>query len=63
VQNTSCHRRIIPARRTIDDLEREVSQCEKQAAQSPEPEASELKKKAELLRQWIASLKRGKWHS
>lgn len=52
---------FIPADGTIADIKKEADDCELRAAKEPEPLASELREKANLLRAWIEELRSGKW--
>ena len=54
---------FIPAVDVISELERKASDCEKAAKEMPEPEATRLRKFAQLCHAWIMSLKYGNWTS
>jgi len=52
---------FLPADATIAALEKQVSDCEEQAAKEAEPIGTALREKARLLRAWIAELRSGRW--
>jgi hypothetical protein len=55
--------RIVPAGATIAELKKKAADCEEQAKQAAEPEATMLREGALLCREWIAALRSGLWHS
>jgi hypothetical protein len=55
--------KIIPSDATIAELKKKVKECQEQAKTAPARRARELREKAALFREWIASLKHGKWTS
>ena len=55
--------KLIPADATIAELEQKAADCEERAKQEPEREAMKLREEALLYREWIASLRSGKWHA
>ena len=55
--------KIVPAGATISELEQKAAECEEQAKQVSEPEATKLREEGLLYREWIAALRSGKWHS
>jgi hypothetical protein len=63
MQNSRIAMKLIPAGATIAELEKKAADCEEQAKQEAEPEATKLREKALLCREWIAALSSGKWHS
>jgi len=54
-------RNLIPADATIAELKKQAADCEEQAAQEPEPLATQLRDKAKLLQSWIEELRSGRW--
>jgi hypothetical protein len=54
---------LVPADATIAELEKKASDCERRAAKAEEPLAAELRQEAQLYREWIASLRSGRWTS
>jgi len=55
--------KFVPVGETIADLEKKVSEYESAATNLPEPAATNLRKLADLCRDWIRALKYGKWTS
>jgi hypothetical protein len=55
--------RLVPAGATIEELQKKAAACEEKAKSEPEPEATKLREKALLYREWIAALSSGRWHS
>lgn len=55
--------KIVPAGATISELKQKAADCEEQAKQASEPEATKLREQVLLYREWIAALRSGKWHS
>ena len=54
---------FIPATATIAELEQKATECDRQAATAPEPEATEVHERAKLYRAWIVELRSGRWTS
>jgi hypothetical protein len=54
---------IVPAGKTIAELEKKAEECENKAKQEVEPLASQLKQEASLFREWVKTLKSRKWTS
>jgi len=46
---------------TIADLEKKAAECEQEAEKAEEPRAAELRQEAKLCRDWVASLRSGRW--
>jgi hypothetical protein len=66
--NSSCKNdriamKILPAGATIAELEKKAADCEEKAKREAEPEATKFREEALLYREWIATLRSGKWHS
>jgi hypothetical protein len=55
--------KIVPTSPTLKDMKREAEEREHEAGAQQEPHASALREKAVLLREWIASLRTGRWTS
>jgi hypothetical protein len=55
--------KIIPAGATITELEKKAADCEEKAEREAGPEATKLREEALLYREWIATLRSGKWDS
>jgi hypothetical protein len=55
--------KIVPAGPTIEEIKREANDCEQRANKAAEPLATRLREKAELLREWMKSLRTGAWKS
>jgi hypothetical protein len=55
--------KILPARETIEALEKRARECEEKAQSASESLARGLREKATLLREWAAALKNKKWMS
>jgi len=52
---------IISSDATIADLEQKAAECECAAEVQPEPAATDLKKLADLCREWAVVLQSGRW--
>ena len=55
--------KLVPARATIEELQKKAAPCEEKSKCEPEPEATKLRDEALLYREWIAALSSGRWHS
>jgi hypothetical protein len=56
-------RNFVPSEPTIAELEQKAVECDKEADAEAEPNATELREKAKLYRNWIAMLRSGRWTS
>jgi hypothetical protein len=56
-------RNVVPPEPTIAELEQKAAECDTQANGESEPNATELREKAKLYRNWIALLRSGRWTS
>jgi hypothetical protein len=54
---------FLPRDATVAELEEKAADCEKKAANEPEPRATELREEAKLYREWATSLLSGRWTS
>ena len=55
--------KIVPADASIAELEKKAAEYEEKAKTATDRIAARLRQKANLCREWIATLKRGKWKS
>ncbi len=55
--------KIMPAGATLAELKKQAKDCEDKAKHEPEPAAGRLRERAALLREWIATLRSGRWTS
>jgi hypothetical protein len=55
--------KVVPAGPTIEEIRKQADDCEQRANKAPEPLATRLREKAELLREWMKSLRTGAWTS
>jgi len=54
---------FVSADATIAELKKKATECEKAAAKAEEPRATELRREAELCRDWVAAIRSGLWKS
>jgi hypothetical protein len=54
---------FIPADVTLAELQKNAADCDQRAMQELEPLAAALREEAQLYREWIATLRSGKWTS
>ena len=54
--------KVVPVGPTVEQLKKDVRECEQGANHTPEPLATRLREKAELLREWM-KLRRRAWKS
>jgi hypothetical protein len=54
---------FIPRDATVAEVEQKAADAEQKAAKESEPRATELREEAKLYRQWIVSLRSGRWTS
>ena len=62
MQNIGVAMRLVPAGATIAELEKKATDCEEKAKKEVEPESTKLREEALLYREWITTLRSGKWH-
>jgi len=55
--------KVVPTGPTIEEIRKQADDCELHANKVPEPQATRLREKAELLREWVKSLGTGAWKS
>jgi len=55
--------KIVPARETLAELEKNAAALEAAAKNEPESTALALREKAALLREWLKLLSSGRWTS
>jgi hypothetical protein len=55
--------KIVPAGPTIEELKRQAGDCDQRVKAAPEPLATRLREKAEILREWMKLLRTGAWKS
>ena len=63
MHNSGVAMKLVPAGATIAELEKKAVDCEEKAKKEPEPKATRLREEALLYREWIATLRSGKWHA
>jgi len=59
----SANMKVVPTGPTIEEIRKQADDCELHANKVPEPQATRLREKAELLREWVKSLGTGAWKS
>jgi len=56
-------RGFIPPDATIAELEKKAEDCEQRATKAEETLAVQLRREAQLYREWVAALRSGRWTS